>query len=116
MDQGVAELKALLPDSPEGARAVLERDIVAAQGQTPAPGGMADASANPAIMGMVKGLAQRLKDSPDDPAGWQRLVRSYAVLKDQAALNKALADARAYFKNRPADLAAIEQAAKVSAP
>ena len=116
VDQGVAELKALLPDSPEGARAVLERDIVAAQGQTPAPGGMADASANPAIMGMVKGLAQRLKDSPDDPAGWQRLVRSYAVLKDQAALNKALADARAYFKNRPADLAAIEQAAKVSAP
>jgi cytochrome c-type biogenesis protein CcmH len=83
--------------------------VAEVKSQTPANG---DVTANPAIKAMVAGLAERLKQSPDDPAGWQRLVRSYTVLKDPAGLNKALADARAYFKNRPQDLAAIEQAAK----
>jgi len=34
------------------------------------------------IRGMVDGLAARLKESPDDLAGWRRLGRSYMVLKD----------------------------------
>lgn len=33
-----------------------------------------------AIEGMVAGLAARLADDPDDPAGWRRLGRSYLVL------------------------------------
>lgn len=33
-----------------------------------------------AIEGMVAGLAARLEADPDDPAGWQRLGRSYFVL------------------------------------
>lgn len=33
------------------------------------------------IEGMVAGLDARLKDNPNDPEGWQRLVRSYVVLK-----------------------------------
>jgi cytochrome c-type biogenesis protein CcmH len=32
------------------------------------------------IRGMVTGLAERLKKSPDDIPGWQRLARSYTVL------------------------------------
>lgn len=32
------------------------------------------------IEGMVSGLDQRLRDNPDDPAGWRRLIRSYTVL------------------------------------
>jgi len=34
------------------------------------------------IRGMVEGLAARLKENPDDLAGWQRLGRSYMVLRD----------------------------------
>jgi cytochrome c-type biogenesis protein CcmH len=124
VSEGVAELKALEADVPEQAHAVLEKEIAQATGApdvdaatvaavtaaTPANG---DVTANPAILAMVNSLAARLKQSPDDVAGWQRLVRSYTVLKDLPARDKALADARAYFKNRPADLAAIEQATKV---
>jgi cytochrome c-type biogenesis protein CcmH len=32
------------------------------------------------IRGMVAGLADRLKNEPDDIPGWQRLARSYRVL------------------------------------
>ena len=124
VDQGVAELKALEAEVPEGAKSVIDKEIAQATGApnvdaatvaavsaaTPANG---DVSGNPAILAMVKGLAERLKQNPDDPAGWERLVRSYTVLKDIPARDRALADARAYFKNRPSDLAAIEQAAKV---
>jgi cytochrome c-type biogenesis protein CcmH len=45
------------------------------------------------ISAMVAGLAERLKDDPENIADWQRLIRSYAVLgkPDQAvaALRKA---------------------------
>ena len=34
------------------------------------------------IRGMVAGLAARLKDNPDDLAGWRRLGRSYMVLRE----------------------------------
>ena len=39
------------------------------------------------IHSMVDGLAARLADAPDDPAGWLRLARAYGVLgrKDDAA-------------------------------
>lgn len=40
------------------------------------------------IDGMVAGLDQKLRDNPDDPEGWRRLLRSYMVLDrpEQAAL------------------------------
>jgi cytochrome c-type biogenesis protein CcmH len=47
------------------------------------------------ILGMVAGLSARLEDTPGDIAGWQRLIRSYAVLEmrdeAKAALARALA-------------------------
>jgi cytochrome c-type biogenesis protein CcmH len=43
---------------------------------------------------MVEQLDQRLRDNPDDPAGWQRLIRSYVVLgrtdEARAALERGL--------------------------
>ncbi|MEO0400591.1 MAG: c-type cytochrome biogenesis protein CcmI [Pseudomonadota bacterium] len=58
----------------------------AADGEnTPADPGAAIASMDPAersaaIGAMVDGLAARLADAPDDPAGWRMLARSQAVL------------------------------------
>ncbi|MDG2527551.1 c-type cytochrome biogenesis protein CcmI [Caulobacter endophyticus] len=63
------------------------------------------------IQGMVEGLAQRLAAAPDDPEGWVRLVRAYAVLGDVARRDAALKDASARFKDQPRVLAALRQAA-----
>lgn len=41
---------------------------------------MGAAGREAAIRSMVDGLAARLEKEPNDPAGWQRLVRSYSVL------------------------------------
>ena len=47
------------------------------------------------IEGMVANLAIKLEENPNDPEGWQRLIRSYAMLKKpdeaKAALSKAVA-------------------------
>lgn len=43
------------------------------------------------IRSMVERLANRLKDNPDDLAGWQRLAQAYRVLGDEAGLAEAQA-------------------------
>jgi cytochrome c-type biogenesis protein CcmH len=43
------------------------------------------------IEGMVAGLDERLRDNPDDAAGWRRLIRSYAVLGQPDEARDALA-------------------------
>lgn len=63
------------------------------------------------IQGMVEGLAQRLAAAPDDPEGWVRLVRAYAVLGDASRRDAALKAASARFKDQPRVLAALRQAA-----
>ncbi len=68
--------------------------------------------AAPDIGAMVAGLAARLKSQPDDPLGWQRLVRSYAVLGDSAKARAALADARAAMAKRADVLNALGAEAK----
>ncbi|KSB88718.1 cytochrome C biogenesis protein CycH [Caulobacter vibrioides] len=67
------------------------------------------------IQGMVEGLAQRLAAAPDDPEGWVRLVRAYAVLGDAARRDAALKDASQRFKDQPRVLAALRQAADTPA-
>jgi cytochrome c-type biogenesis protein CcmH len=74
------------------------------------PTGGADQAAF--IRSMVNSLAARLKTSPDDPAGWARLVRSYGVLGEADAQAKALAEARRLYKDRPDLLKTIEDSAK----
>jgi cytochrome c-type biogenesis protein CcmH len=59
-----------------------------------APPGIAGAGGAPDISAMVAGLAARLKAKPNDPAGWLRLVRAYAVLGDTDKAKDALATAR----------------------
>jgi cytochrome c-type biogenesis protein CcmH len=61
---------------------------------------------------MVAGLAARLKDNPNDAAGWQRLIRAYSVLNARAEAQEALATARKTFTGQRQPLAALEAEAK----
>jgi cytochrome c-type biogenesis protein CcmH len=89
------------------------RSLEAGGPAAPAPAaGDAQAGQAAMIQGMVQSLAARLEAQPDDPAGWARLVRSYRVLGDAAAHDRALARARALFKDRPKDLAIVEAEAR----
>jgi cytochrome c-type biogenesis protein CcmH len=67
----------------------------------------------PDIAAMVAGLAARLKAQPDDAQGWQRLIRAYAVLGDNAKALAALKDARAAMAKDKLALAALGEEAKV---
>ena len=62
----------------------------------------------PDIAAMVAGLAARLKAQPDDAQGWQRLVRAYAVLGDNAKAIAALSDAREAMAKNPDALTALD--------
>jgi cytochrome c-type biogenesis protein CcmH len=109
-EAGLAQWKALLaelpPGSPEGQAITSEIARVEGGGQR--------AAGNPQaamIQQMVSGLAEKLKQNPNDAPGWARLIRSYAVLGDTAKMNAALEEARRIFKDRPSERAAIEAAA-----
>jgi len=60
---------------------------------------------------MVAGLAARLKDNPNDAAGWQRLIRAYSVLGQRGDAQDALATARKSFSNDKDVMAALESEA-----
>jgi len=62
----------------------------------------------PDIAAMVAGLAVRLKEHPDDGAGWQRLIRAYVVLGDKAKARTALSDARAALAAQPDQVTALD--------
>ena len=57
---------------------------------------------------MVAGLAARLKDNPNDAAGWQRLIRAYTVLGQRADALDALSTARKTFANDKDAMGALE--------
>jgi len=62
----------------------------------------------PDISAMVAGLAARLQSNPDDGAGWQRLIRAYAVLGDKTRARAALVDARKAMAARSDQIAALD--------
>ena len=66
----------------------------------------------PDVQAMVEGLAARLKRNPDDLAGWQRLIRAYAVLGDKEKARAALVTARGHFAGNETALTALGQAAR----
>ncbi len=66
----------------------------------------------PDIEAMVAGLAARLKASPDDIEGWQRLVRAYAVLGKKGQARSALASAQLAMKGQPNALGELEAEAR----
>lgn len=80
-----AQAKARATTSPRGPSA---EDITAAQQMSPE-----DRQAM--IRGMVDGLAEKLKQTPDDLEGWLRLARSYGVLNDAAKSRDAYGKAAA---------------------
>ncbi len=62
--------------------------------QVEAAAGMNSQDRAAMIEGMVSNLAEKLKQSPDDIEGWERLVRSYVVLNRPNDALEALARAR----------------------
>jgi len=111
---GLAAWRALAEELPatDPRRAAVREAIAEAEGK-PAPG--FDEAQMAAVQGMVGGLAARLEAEPDDPEGWVRLVRSYAVLGDTAKRDAALASARARYAGRSDVLQALDAAAKTDA-
>jgi len=106
--EGLAGLKGLLADLPadDPNRANLASEIARLEG------GGQEEDMSGAIQGMVDGLAARLEAEPNDPEGWARLIRAYAVLGDTAKRDGALARARNLFKDRPDVLRTLETASE----
>jgi len=110
----VAELAALtgaeLPEGFEAAAAPVtasgpsEADVAAAQALPPE-----DRAAM--IQNMVAGLDARLRDDPNDLAGWVQLIRSYRVLNDADRAQDAYARAQLAFLHDEDALADLEVAA-----
>jgi len=65
-----------------------------------------------AIHGMVDRLAARLAANGDDPQGWLRLIRAYAVLQEQDKAKAALAKARQALGGNDAAKRDLEALAK----
>jgi cytochrome c-type biogenesis protein CcmH len=63
------------------------------------------------IQGMVEGLAERLEQDGNDPAGWQRLVRAYMVLGQRAKAMEALKSARKALAENGEALAELDRTA-----
>ncbi|WP_395672163.1 c-type cytochrome biogenesis protein CcmI [Phenylobacterium sp.] len=109
---GVAEWRAILADVPPGdERAELIRRAIAEAESMPEAAG-AGGGQMAMIRGMVDGLAARLKTNPDDPEGWVRLVRAYAVLGDTQSRDATLAQARARYGRQPEILNQLADAAR----
>ena len=97
------ELLAETPDKSPLRQTLIDRiALLTAQGG----GGAPDPKA------MVAGLAARLKDNPDDAAGWQRLIRAYSVLGQRAEAQEALTTARKTFAGKSDVLAELDAQAK----
>jgi cytochrome c-type biogenesis protein CcmH len=113
-DAAQADLGALLADLPAGdeRRAAVQAELGRLQNK-PTLG--ADPQQLAMIRGMVAGLAARLDANPDDPDGWVRLVRAYAVLGETARRDAAYASARARYAAKPAVLEQLDEAARAEA-
>jgi cytochrome c-type biogenesis protein CcmH len=115
--EGLAAWKALLGELPAGdpRGQALRAEIASVEsngGLKPVqPEQPADMQAT--IRGMVDGLAARLAANPDDPDGWVRLVRAYAVLGEAEKRDQALARARVLYKDRPQVLKSLDEAVRV---
>jgi len=108
-----SDLQGLLADLPAAEtdrRAAVQAAIAKLDGKA------APATADPQqlamIQGMVASLAGKLETDPDDPEGWVRLVRAYAVLGDTAKRDAAYASARARYAGRPQVAQQLDEAAR----
>lgn len=99
-------LTELLAETPD--KSPLHQTLVDRIAMLTAQGG----GAAPDPKAMVASLAARLKDNPDDAAGWQRLIRAYSVLGQRAEAQGALATARKTFTGQSDVLAGFDAQAK----
>lgn len=108
------------PDAPW--RASMEAELAALKAPGPsaaqmnAASGMSAGDRQQMIESMVAGLAARLEETPDDLAGWQRLIRAYGVLGKVTEQSAALAKARKVFAGNADALTALAAAASAPAP
>lgn len=124
--------RALIADAPADAQwlpvaraqlAAVEGADRPAEAETPGPtaedieaaGQLSAVDRQAMIEAMVAGLAEKLKDNPDDKDGWRRLVRSYSVLGRPEAAAEAVADARGHFADDGEFLAELEAMLKEGA-
>jgi cytochrome c-type biogenesis protein CcmH len=112
---GLADWRALMRELPgdDPRRAAIGQAIAQQEGQ-PTPQAAPSGGQMEMIRGMVEGLAKRLKTNPEDPEGWVRLVRAYAVLGDTAKRDIALREARARYAATPQVLQQLDEAAKAA--
>lgn len=110
-DEAVAELQALLADMPaaDDRRGAVEASIARIRGE---PEPVRDPAQQALIQSMVASLAGKLKTNPDNPEGWVRLVRAYAVLGDTAKRDEAYASARARYAGQPQVVQQLDEAAR----
>ncbi|MCC6919396.1 MAG: c-type cytochrome biogenesis protein CcmI [Alphaproteobacteria bacterium] len=101
-----ADLEALLADTPADApqRPMIEQTIAGLEG--------AAIKDNPAIRGMVDGLAAKLAADPHNLEGWLMLMTSYVRLGETDKAKAALEEARAAFQDDAAALAQLAAKAK----
>lgn len=104
----------MLKDAPADApwRRMVEAHVAALKGQTGQGQTGGTAGAAPDVGAMVARLAARLKTQPNDPEGWQMLIRSYSMLGETDKARATLADARAALKADGAALPALEAEAR----
>jgi len=108
-----ADLQSLLADLPPAdaeRRAAVEAAIAKLDGKAAPVTG--DPQQLAMIQGMVASLAAKLDANPDDPEGWVKLVRAYAVLGDTAKRDAAYASARARYAQRPQVTQQLDEAAR----
>ena len=96
LDMPPAELAEIVGSAPAN---LLRRGPTAAEAE--AAREMSPADRDAMIRSMVDGLAARLEDAPDDPAGWLQLARARAVLGEGDAAREALARARPLVEALP---------------
>lgn len=111
---GIAALRAILAQVPAGdQRADVVKAALAEAEGAPQPAAAPALSGDQmtAIRGMVAGLAERLQAKPDDPDGWVRLVRAYAVLGETDKRDAALKAANARYAGKPGVLEQLKAAA-----
>jgi cytochrome c-type biogenesis protein CcmH len=87
VQQRIAEVSANGSGGAPAAAAAAPQAPEPSAAEVAASASMSDADREKMIQGMVDGLADRMKQTPDDVDGWRRLARAYTVLgrTDQAA-------------------------------
>lgn len=107
---GIRDLRALAGTLPPGDPRLADIDTAIREANAPSTS-LPEGPASDMIGQMVAGLAERLKANPEDPEGWVRLVRSYAVLGDAPRRDAALREARRRYAAQPQVLDQLEKAA-----